>query len=367
MRALKWLLVLAIIAAVLAGGFFLIELVVQNRYATSLYQATRRHPPHPFLQILPSAQVDHVNPQGFRGDPVELAKPARSVRIFAIGGSTTLGVSNPYAESYPAILQGLLRERHPGITIEVENAGSAWYTTAHDLVAYELRVRRYHPDIVIVFEAINDLTRSFSPPWWATGEFQPDYSHYLGPYSRFAGPEIEFAHPSSWLAISLAQRALSGEPTPFNHRDAANVAKVAASMRAIDDPEFKSLASFREYYESLIRALQADGTTVFMASQPFIYREDLNDEERSKLYFAPLMCADKGTYPSLAAMTRGMADFNNAARQLAAARNVTFMDFEAKVPKTLEHFTDDVHMTKKANAILAGVAADAIDAAHLIK
>jgi len=311
--------------------------------------------------------VDHVNAQGFRGDPIEITKPPQAVRIFAIGGSTTLGVSNPYGDSYPAMLQAILRERHPGVAIEVQNAGSAWYTTAHDLVAYQLRVRRYRPDIVIVFEAINDLTRSFSPPWFATGQFQPDYSHYLGPYSRFAGPDIEFAHPSSWLAMSQIRRALSGEPTPFNHRDPDNVARMAASMRAIDDPEFKSLASFREYYDALLRAIQADGTKVFMASQPSIYRSDLNDEERAKLYFAPLMCANQGTYPSLSAMTRGMTDFNTAARQLAAARDITFLDFEAKVPKTLEFFSDDVHMTKKANGVIAGIAADAIEAAHLIK
>jgi lysophospholipase L1-like esterase len=276
-------------------------------------------------------------------------------------------VSNPYADSYPAMLQTILRERHPGVPIEVQNAGSAWYTTAHDLIAYQLRVRRYHPDIVVVFEAINDLTRSFSPPWFATGAFQPDYSHYLGPYSRFAGPDIEFAHPSSWLAISQARRAMSGEPSPFNHRDPANVAKMAASMRAIDDPDFKSLASFREYYDNLVRAIQADGAKVFIASQPSIYRADLNDEERAKLYFAPLMCANQGTYPSQAAMIRGMSDFNSAARQLSAARGVAFLDFESKVPKTLEYFTDDVHMTKKANGVISAIAADAIEAAHLIK
>ena len=59
---------------------------------------------------------------------------------------------------------------------------------AHLLIDYQLRVRQFEPDLIVVFEAINDLYRSFSPPWWAVGEFRPDYSHYLGPYIRFPGP-----------------------------------------------------------------------------------------------------------------------------------------------------------------------------------
>jgi hypothetical protein len=45
---------------------------------------------------------------------------------------------------------------------------------------------------------------------------------------------------------------------------------------------------------------------------------------------------------------------------------VPYLDFEAAVPKTLEYFSDDVHLRKPANAILAKIAADAIDAARLI-
>jgi GDSL-like lipase/acylhydrolase family protein len=364
---LKWLLALILTAVVAVIGVVIVELVLEREYATTLYEGARRHAPHPFLQVLPGSQVERVNPQGFRGDPIQLDKPPRAFRIFTIGGSTTLGVSNSYGDSYPAILQELLRQRHPDAIIEVQNAGSAWYTTAHDLIAYELRVRRYHPDLVIVFEAINDLTRSFSPPWWAAGAFQPDYSHYLGPYIRFRGPDVEFRDPSPWLLVNRLRQSFSGEPSPYKHRDPDNVARVAAAMRAVDDPDFKSLASFREYYQRLVRTMVADGTTVIMASQPFLYRADLNDEEKSRLYFAPLMCADHGTYPSLAAMIRGMQQFNAAAQAVAQAEGVPFIDFESAVPKTLEHFSDDVHMTRKANEILAGLAAAEIDQRRLIR
>ncbi len=356
------IVVLLLLLAIAGGGFYVTELILQASFATSLFQETRRRPPHPFLQVLPGGQVEHVNAHGFRGDPIELAKPAGTFRIFTIGGSTTLGVSNPYAESYPSLLQTLLRERHPDIPIEVQNAGSAWYTSAHDLVAYDLKVRRFNPDLVIYFEAINDLTRSFSPPWLARGEFKPDYSHYLGPYTRLTGPDVQFLFtPSSWLTMNVVRRLFRGDPDPFGHRDPENVAKMAARMRAVDNPAFKSLPHFRDYSDALVQAVQRNGQRIIVASQPSLYRADNTPEERRLLYFAPLMCADGETYPSHAAMMRGMRFYNDALRDLAAARGATFVDFEAAVPRTAEHFSDDVHLRRTGNAILAKVAADAID------
>jgi lysophospholipase L1-like esterase len=212
---LKPLVILAVFMTLVTSVFLLVaELALRTSYAERLYREVGRHPPHPFLQLQPGSQVEHVNAQGFRGDPIVLEKRPGAFRIFAIGGSTTLGVANPYAESYPFLLQSLLQERHPGVTIEVQNAGSAWYTTAHDLVAYEIEVRQYRPDVVIFFEAINDITRSFSPPWWAVGDFKPDYSHYLGPYIRMTGPRVQFmTGQSSWLTWNVVQRWCTTTPT----------------------------------------------------------------------------------------------------------------------------------------------------------
>jgi GDSL-like lipase/acylhydrolase family protein len=345
-----------------ALALLVLELSLQTANAWTIYQEVRRHPPHPFLQVLPAMSVDHVNTAGFRGDEIAVVKPHGAIRIITVGGSTTLGVTNAYVDTYPYLMQTLLRERHPNTAIEVVNAGAPWYTTAHDLVAYEVEVRRYQPDVVIFFEAINDLTRSFSPPWFANGDYKPDYSHYLGPYSRLQGPDIGFlGHSSSLLTWNIVRRWVQGGPNPFDIRHPENVAKVAATMHADDKPAFRSIGSFREYYDAVIHAVQSDGHLILTASQPFLYRPDLSADDQRLLYFAPLMCADRGSYPSQAAMERGMRLYNDAAREIAAQRNVPFLDFESAVPKTGEYFSDDVHMRKAANAILAKIAADGVE------
>lgn len=362
----------AIVVVTALFGFTVAEWKVEADYARTLYTDVRRHPPHPFLQVVPGAQVAHVNEQGFRGDALSPTRSPGTFLIFALGGSTTLGVSNPYEESYPYLLQQLLRERHPGHDILVQNAAAAWYTTAHNVVSYDLRVGQFHPDVVLFFEAINDLMRSFSPPWFARGGFKPDYSHYLGPYARFRGPDVEFPRPPAswldrWLIWRQARRGFESEPSPFNQRDADNVARLAASMKAVDDVDFRSLNSFHDYYRTLIRRVRSDGSAFIAASQPSVYDLSGQAGQRPPLYFAPIFCAEDGRYPSMSAMSRGMALFNDTARSVAASEGVPFIDFAAAVPKTAEYFSDDVHLLAKANRVLAQRAADTIDELHLIK
>jgi hypothetical protein len=65
---------LAVVGLLAFCGLWIAELLLERSFADSLYKEVRRRPPHPFLQVMPSGQVDHVNDQGFRGDPITLDK-----------------------------------------------------------------------------------------------------------------------------------------------------------------------------------------------------------------------------------------------------------------------------------------------------
>ena len=351
------------------------DAVVHLRFADGLYRAVRRYPPHPHLQVLSGSQVDHVNPQGFRGDPVEEVKAAHTLRIFVLGGSTMLGVANPYAESFPALLQTRLAAAFPDRRFEVQNAATAWWSTAHTLVDYELRVRRYHPDLILVVHGINDLYRSFSPPAFASGPFQPDYGHYQGPYAGFKGPTATFngdalplVHapfwpPTRWLVYQQARAKLTGAPRPFDNGP-DNVRKLMAELQPRQIDQFRALPSFKNFCELLIARVRTDGVPIVVGSHPSLYRPDLDDATRALLLFAPVFANEDGGYPDLVSMTRGMAQFNGTARTIAAEQRIPFIDFAAVVPRTAEYFTDDVHLRKAGNEVLAETFGNWI-AAHL--
>jgi lysophospholipase L1-like esterase len=103
-----------------------------------------------------------------------------------------------------------------------------------------------------------------------------------------------------------------------------------------------------------------------MASPALIYSEALPPEVRGSLFFAHLFCAENGFYPTMESMMSAMRTFNAAAKALADAKNVPFLDFERAVPKTRAYFSDDVHLTTAGNEILARMVFDWIVGHSLI-
>lgn len=109
---------------------------------------------------------------GIREYAVE--KPANTVRVFVVGGSTAEDHDPEFGpdSSWPAQLEDILRERHPDVNIEVINAGLSGYSSAESLSDFIFRGLELKPDILLVYHSVNDaLTIQM-----ADG-FRPDYSH----------------------------------------------------------------------------------------------------------------------------------------------------------------------------------------------
>jgi lysophospholipase L1-like esterase len=349
----RWTARILIGAASLFLAVCALEAWLELSAARRLYRQARDRF-HPFLQVVPPAGLDGVNPDRFRGDAIAVAKPPHALRIFALGGSTTLGISNRFADTYPRLLQQRLQARHSGIRIEVENAGVDWYTTANSFINYSLRVRRFSPDIVIVMHAINDLCHGFAPPWFASGPFKPDYSHYLGPEAAILGPATGLQadyQRDGWMLWRLLGHALRRDPWPTGGIDSA--AQMRTRLRAAPVTTFKSLETFAANYDLLVRAIQSDGHVAIAASEPSLYKDRHSPEEERRLWFAPVLCAEGGIYPDLDSMRKGMAQFNGAAKAVAAQHGAAFVDLDAAVPRDLDHFYDDVHMTRAGNERMA--------------
>ncbi len=84
-------------------------------------------------------------------------------RILAFGNSLFAGYNVEDSESYPAVLQSVLRAE--GINANVVNAGVSGNTTAagRDRLAFTLDSQDVKPDLVILELGGNDLLRSLSP------------------------------------------------------------------------------------------------------------------------------------------------------------------------------------------------------------
>ena len=96
----------------------------------------------------------HINSHGTRGLEFQTRKPANTIRILSLGDSRTFGWGLAEAETYSALLQGLLQKQAAaGQTIEIINAGVNAWSYPQMLVYFRDIALDYQPDIVILAEA----------------------------------------------------------------------------------------------------------------------------------------------------------------------------------------------------------------------
>ena len=97
-----------------------------------------------------------INNLGFRGDDFTPAKPAGSFRILCLGDSTTFGWSVGDRETYPEVLEQLLRERYPKRRFQVLNLGVTGYTSLQGRELFLTQAANFQPDLVLFAFGPND-------------------------------------------------------------------------------------------------------------------------------------------------------------------------------------------------------------------
>ncbi|MEN8184411.1 MAG: SGNH/GDSL hydrolase family protein [Myxococcota bacterium] len=122
----------------------------------------------PHARGLTGGVLYEANSHGFRGPERSVAKPPATYRIAVIGDSVTMGWGVLEEETYAALVEGLLAERHPGSSIEVLNLGLAGLPLQVLVTRFRHHGLRFAPDLVVYGFTINDLEgrfyrRSFDP------------------------------------------------------------------------------------------------------------------------------------------------------------------------------------------------------------
>jgi hypothetical protein len=158
---------------------------------------------HPFLVFTgrPSVELQGneslgklaaFNNFGFSGSDFTVEKPAGTIRVATLGGSTTIS-------GYPIHTEQFLNDSlATSGQFEVLNFGMTYWTSAHSLVNFILNVVDFAPDYAVFHHAWNDEKARNVPE----ALFRNDYSHAL---TYFHEPEI----PDKWpLRTSVIYRSI---------------------------------------------------------------------------------------------------------------------------------------------------------------
>lgn len=178
---------------------------------------------HPYLLYVNQpgfhdGEYRQINSLGYRNDEFDVDKPANSVRVLALGGSTTHMwpfVKNP-KRTWTSLLEEKLRSFYKR-DVQVINAGLPYATSAELLAGYVFRHRYLSADLVIFHEGGNDV----APLMFA--DYNPEYSHfrssgtkpYLGKIERtlLKSEFFKILYSKYWNPVSTVYVS---QPQPFN-------------------------------------------------------------------------------------------------------------------------------------------------------
>ena len=266
-----------------------------------------------------------VNSLGFRGPEIERPKPPQRVRVAFLGGSTTFcAEATSLAATWPELVVAGLRADAGDLEFDYVNGSAGGFTTRESLVNLERRVGPLEPDVIVYYEATNDLTHDSRRAAIEQGLYQAEESDH----SRIG---------DWWLTFYLVEKNLR------------QLARTRGDERLVFDPDLLA-QGFRERLTGLVRAAEARTPVVVLVTFSTKLRADqppetLRRNAASARFYMPFLDPE--------ALLAGYAAFNRVIRAVALETGAILVEGEDSIPADDEHFADSVHLRDPGLALQA--------------
>jgi len=278
--------------------------------------------PRPNASVKGSMCDIRINSLGFRGDEFLAEKPPGCIRIAAIGASTTFCIhASSNQHTWPHRLQEMLRSEYPNQTIEVVNAAFPGYRIETSKRNLEHRVLQLQPDVVIYYEASNDITADIDKVAEAHGLVASD--------NKGAGFRFGFLARHSSLV-----RLLNVNFSNFFQRQTGKLSTVPASMP--------------QHFVEQIAAIHAlcrdnDSKLVLSAFVTKMRRDQPPDEQMRNAAFSLYYMR----YLTIEAVMDAFDLYNAAVYDYASQNQLPFCADGDSIPGDDLHFVDSIHFSDK--------------------
>lgn len=261
------------------------------------------------------------NRRGYRSPERPLEKPVGTKRVLCAGGSTTFDLLSPSDElTWPWRLEDELRRE--GLAVEVWNAGFPGWTSLENLIALEARDLDLEPDLVLLYQGINDL----QPAAVDSSDSSYEQSHYplhhralgLGaPAPNLLERSLVLERLRRWRASALSEARYPPRPN------------LPARARA----------TFARNVRSFCAVARAHDATVLLVTQPL--RKRPANPEADHVYLASWI---PGIEVDDAVLW--LDEFNDVLRREASAGRAYLADAAAEVAWQDDDFVDPMHYSR---------------------
>ncbi|GBF80432.1 SGNH/GDSL hydrolase family protein [Aphanothece sacrum] len=330
-----------------------------------------------------------INQQGLRdNDPVPLGKPKNEIRIFILGGSTAFGQLNPNnnatiahqletrlkqrviqqkgsaAKYRPDIFPFFIPSRQQLMKLpakiregnyRVINAAVPGYTSGNELTQFALKILPYQPDLIVVLDGYGDILLPSNTPQTdiphidefladAQGHFRNSLNLSFNQWVQNTGlvKTVNSFSSSSKTILPISQTSL-----PIN-----NDGQPLKTYLPQDKDEVKSRVNrYKDNHKQLIQLSSRLGIPVVLAIQP-----EITSRPVEKLSSQEKMIRDYLGKEYFEKFPPAYGDLIKASQQLQKAfpKNVKVVNlYNSNTAFPSPMFSDAVHLTDKANTVLA--------------
>jgi lysophospholipase L1-like esterase len=240
-------------------------------------------------------------------------------------------------------MEEVLRGR--GLEIEVFNAGFPGWTSLENLVSLAIRDLDLEPDIVVLYQGINDLQPASHRPFDA---------QYENGHAEETVKALGFGlQPLKWYEHSLfvekARELVVGDRDPWRRLQRA----LPPDDGVPELPE-EAVETFERNIRSFVAVAAAGGAEVVLATQPIQIRDAFAEADRA--YLAQwIVGLDPKVVPDQ------LERFNTVVRERAMAGPALLADVSRDVPWKEGDFADPMHFSADGSARMAAFMADVIE------
>ena len=270
-----------------------------------------------------------TNSLGFRGPEIAVPKPSGDVRLAFLGGSTTFCAEvSSNDTTWPHLVWRSLQDAFPAARIDYVNAGVPGYGLDAILRSFRARVQPLAPDVVVIYEATNDL---------ALESRRLAIERGIVPAARAE---------DSWLARYSLLWLLIEKNTVI--RGLQSSATDDTGKLRVDPRELSQV--FEQRLCDMIGAAQAVAPVVAVATFAPRIRSGQSVEEQkqaavSALYYMPFLTLD--------GLVAGFAEYNRVIRGVAAETGALLIEAENRIPADGLHYNDSVHFRDAGSRAMA--------------
>jgi len=287
--------------------------------------------PRPGYEVRGANIHIRINSLGFRGQEFSRAKPAGTFRIVCLGASTTFSAE---ASSNDAVwthrLQEKLRKEFPGRRIEVINAAVSGYVADDNLRNLRQRVLALDPDLVIYYEANNEIVRDTRELAVREGLIGAEESRQPAWTSALSNVSLLF--DLAYMNMAILTRS----------RDTGH--------RTLDRVPADLPNRFVGVLDQMRQELSARNISLVLSTFIVKYRRDQDRATQIanadiSFFYMPWMSMD--------GMLDAMDVYNGAILDYGKRMGVSVLDDRTAIPADARHFTDCMHLSDAGNEIMA--------------